>query len=484
MKLKVAAKTDPGLLNDHNEDHFVVREDLGVYLVADGVGGLEAGELASGVACRVIEQTLRAAARTTDVTQHDALFADALRRGNAALFGLGRQRADRRGIGTTLVALWFHGDRALLASVGDSRIYLFRDGALRQLSHDEKVGRFRLAASLGQERTLDPPLGLVRLRRGDRFLLCTDGLHGPVPAEELAAILAAERQPARCCERLVASANEHGGPDNVTALVVDVVEPDPPQSWRFSQVRGDATSPLPRLLSPRVLGAAAVALAVAVLLILVLALARPGPLQGLPGRVALLATEANDKARIGDKGRARQALKELILHAVRTQLSIGTAELRLERPAAELLEPAAKEAWDELFAPISRKLATLSASQAARYVEPSVRSAEAEAEGIRDQLRTGHYEGVSNALAALAAEVDEILRKARTELSAEKDRMGQELGRLRDKAQEFAADNPIRRAMEEHLGRARKALDADDLLGARREVEAAREKLRGDDAEP
>jgi len=266
MKLRVAGKTDRGRLSDRNEDHLLARDDLGLYLVADGVGGLQAAGLASAVACRLIEQSLDPLPSDTQPARHDEVLANAVREANRGLFGYGRSEVGGHGIGTTITALWFHGDRVLFAYVGDSRIYLHRRGVLRQLSRDEKAGQYRLAASLGQERRVGVHIGMVRLERGDRFLLCTDGLYGPLPSRRLTPILDAEDDPAQCCERLVYEANERGGPDNITALVADVVEADPPESWRFSSIRFDATSLPARLCRPWVFAATLAALLAAALL--------------------------------------------------------------------------------------------------------------------------------------------------------------------------------------------------------------------------
>jgi len=150
MKIAVAATTDPGRLYEHNEDHFVLLRKAGLFLVADGVGGEEAGEVASRLACRIIQQSLSESLPTTDKTRHDAALVKAIQAANHGLHEYAATRPGKAGVGTTLVALWFHGDRALFAYVGDSRIYLYRNGVLRQLSRDEKAGRYRLAASLGQ----------------------------------------------------------------------------------------------------------------------------------------------------------------------------------------------------------------------------------------------------------------------------------------------------------------------------------------------
>jgi len=484
MKLNVAGKTDTGLLNDHNEDHFVARRELSLYMVADGVGGLEAGELASKVACRLIEQSLVGSDLRAEARRHDLALANAIREANLKLFGLGQRQDDKRGVGTTIAALWFHGDRVLFAYVGDSRIYLFRDGVLRQLSRDQKAGRYRLAASLGQDRGVDVRLGMVRLRRRDRFLLCTDGLYGPVVHADLTTIVDSEPEPAQCCERLVFKANQCGGPDNITAVVADVVEADPPQPWRFSRVRLDATSLLSRLLrGPWLPRAAGVLLLAAIVLWCVLPrgarIERPEPPR-VGARLAFLAQEANEKARDGDEAGTLAALKELVRQAVREGTMARRSDLGLEGAAEALFNRAAEAVWDELYAPAREKLANLAGTAAESYVEVELRATWARVERIHGQFREGNYQHVASTFATLPREIDTIIRRAKSDLARHKERLVSAIARLRAKAEEFEAGNPIRRALERHMAAAAAALKAGDTAAARRHVKAAEAKL--DDA--
>ena len=487
MKLRVAAKTDAGRLSDHNEDYLLARDDLGLYLVADGVGGLQAGELASAVACRIIEQTLVASLPGSTPSRHDRLLADAIQQANLGLFHLGQEQPDRRGIGTTLVALWFHGDRALFAYVGDSRIYLYRDGLLRQLSKDEKVGRFRLAASLGQDRTVDVRMGMVRLRPRDRFLLCTDGLHGPVPRRDLVFLLDSERDPAACCRRLVARANERGGPDNITALVADVAEPGPPQGWRFSRVRSDATSLVARLRRPWFAATVLSITAVVVFLWAIVSLT-PEPKQAQPpalnARIAVLAREANARADQGDRAGALASLKDLVREAVRSRCTATARGLGLKPAVASALQAASDEVWDELYAPIRQKLASIEGTQASQDADDEIREVTDRIEGVHQQFRSGHYEHVAEAFETLADEVEAIVSRATSDYAEERSRLSAAIPRLRSRASEFAAGNPIRRALEEHLAQAAKALEAGNLKEARKHVDAAEAALSGDSKDP
>ncbi len=227
------AWTDVGRVRATNEDRFVARPPL--FLVADGMGGQNAGEVAAAIAADLLEA---AAADGTMRTVGD--LAAALERANAAVWQ--RAGTDRalEGMGTTCTAAIVDGSRLLVAHVGDSRAYLLRRGELRQLTIDHTLiqrlvdeGRVRLAdvATHPQRSVIIRAIGaaaevatdrlVIELEPGDRLLLCSDGLSGPVPADEIETALAADADPQAAAERLVALANAAGGADNVTAVVVD-----------------------------------------------------------------------------------------------------------------------------------------------------------------------------------------------------------------------------------------------------------------------
>jgi serine/threonine protein phosphatase PrpC len=269
MKLKAAALTDVGILSENNEDWFLMAKDIDLYLVADGVGGLEAGELASHLACRLVEQAVRDGMRGIEPPMYPQLLVKSIKDANKTIYQFGRRKV-RSSIGSTLTCLWFGEDRVIFAAVGDSRIYLFRDGRLRQLSKDQTTGDHRLTASLGLPASPEVQLGMVRLREADRFLLCSDGVHDPLDDPEISAMLDSFPEPSECCERLVKKANAEGGPDNITVLVADVVEPGERQRWRSKGVGLDATSVFAPLLSKPVLLAAGAVLVLAAAVISIL----------------------------------------------------------------------------------------------------------------------------------------------------------------------------------------------------------------------
>ena len=224
------ALSDIGLHRKTNEDAFVVQPPL--YVVCDGMGGANAGEVASGVAA----ETLAA-----EVAKGTPLHA-AAEAANAAVFQRAHDNLEQTGMGTTLTAFVLEGDTARFAHIGDSRAYLLRDGELRQVSDDHSlVGEMMRDGRLTEEEAAVHPhrsilsraLGTEPQARideftedllpGDVLLLCSDGLSGPVPADAIRVALT-RSDPQAAAERLILEARRGGGPDNITAVVVRLDE--------------------------------------------------------------------------------------------------------------------------------------------------------------------------------------------------------------------------------------------------------------------
>ncbi|MCX6363821.1 MAG: protein phosphatase 2C domain-containing protein [Actinobacteria bacterium] len=225
------ALTDIGLHRKTNEDTFVVAPPL--FAVCDGMGGAQAGEVASGLAA----ETLVAA-----VAAGQPLLA-AAEQANAAVFGRACDDSDHKGMGTTLTAVVLAGDTGHFVHIGDSRAYLLRGGALEQLSDDQSLvgemvrdGRLSaaeavshphrsiLSRALGTEALAKIDEFEVDLQAGDVLLLCSDGLSGAVPAEDIRRALG-RADPGDAAAKLIAEARKQGGPDNITAVVVRLDEP-------------------------------------------------------------------------------------------------------------------------------------------------------------------------------------------------------------------------------------------------------------------
>lgn len=229
MKVSAAAATDIGLVREGNEDSYLVDEPL--FAVADGMGGHRGGEVASQLALETVEKLFRTGAGD---------LAEQVREANRAVFE--RSVVDRKvaGMGTTLTAALVEGDRIRLAHVGDSRAYLLRGGELRRLTEDHTLvhrmvtegeisekeaeghpQRSVLTRALGVDMFVDVDDDVVQVRSGDRLLLCTDGLTGMVSEDEIKEMLRGIADPSEAAERLVRAANEAGGVDNTTVVILD-----------------------------------------------------------------------------------------------------------------------------------------------------------------------------------------------------------------------------------------------------------------------
>ena len=251
-----AVRSDPGLRRSSNEDSYCSRPDLGLYIVADGMGGHVAGEVASRVAVEAIQAFIQETAgadknRTWPFPFEPALSLSANRL--KAAFRLANRRIasaiadsqDLRGMATTASALLAGPDGVCVAHVGDSRVYVLKDSALQQITHDhswveEQVRAGTMTPTAARQhpwrnvvtRALsggeDPEVDVTQIEpaRGERYLLCSDGLFSVVGDERIAGILADRSQSLeQVCGRLVAAANGAGGPDNITALVLEVNAP-------------------------------------------------------------------------------------------------------------------------------------------------------------------------------------------------------------------------------------------------------------------
>jgi protein phosphatase len=255
MKIRHAALSDVGMKRAHNEDSFLLNPELGLFVVADGMGGHAGGETASRVAVSAIEQEL-VAARTTkpesfsatgplDQSPLASVVREALEGACAAVYHVAHTDAALEGMGTTATALVLHHNCAFAGHVGDSRFYMVRNGEIQQISEDHslvqeqvkariltpdqaRTSRFKniITRSIGfEEDVLVDVLG-VALEAGDSMLLCSDGLSNLVDDRELCDALV--RMPLNEVPfHLVQLANAHGGDDNITVIALHVDELDP-----------------------------------------------------------------------------------------------------------------------------------------------------------------------------------------------------------------------------------------------------------------
>jgi serine/threonine protein phosphatase PrpC len=240
VNYRIGTKTDVGRRREVNEDSFLVHEPL--FVVADGMGGHVAGDIASSTAIDTIkEESSSANAQDMDTLARLVLGA------NSRIWEKAQSDASLRGMGTTCTLLMLDSSRAHFAHVGDSRAYLLREGKLTQVTEDHTlVGRMvkegRLSAdeaerhpqrsivtrALGVDSVVEVDLMTVDLQEGDRILICSDGLSSMIDSDSIASILNEESDPQVAAERLVDAANEAGGEDNITVVILDIVDGETP----------------------------------------------------------------------------------------------------------------------------------------------------------------------------------------------------------------------------------------------------------------
>jgi protein phosphatase len=256
-------RTDVGRSREHNEDAFLIADlttgatspqpevhthPVGprgtLFMVADGLGGAAAGEVASELAVQTVHEALRqrwGRSGTPDAASFASAIKGAAEAANAAIFSYALEHPENRGLGTTATIAGLLGDTLYVAQVGDSRAYLVRDGIARQITKDQSLMQRLVEAgeltpdeaersdrrniilqALGPEPSVRIDLTYQQLRRGDTLVLCTDGLSGLVRKEEIARIVSCAPDLETACEALIDRANENGGPDNITVIVARV----------------------------------------------------------------------------------------------------------------------------------------------------------------------------------------------------------------------------------------------------------------------
>jgi len=246
VNITCAARTDVGLIRTGNEDNYTMVPDRGLFVVADGMGGHAAGEVASEMAVRGIARDLTAA-RGATLDETVGRVTAAIRSANVAIFERTLVEHDKRGMGTTATVLILYGNRYLIGHVGDSRAYLLRENVFHQLTKDHSYVQEQVDAGyltpeqarthpysnvitrcVGASGDVVPDIFSGTCRANDVFLLASDGLTGMVEDDALAAILKLQGSPEKWVDRMVSEANRRGGLDNITAIVVRIDELDAP----------------------------------------------------------------------------------------------------------------------------------------------------------------------------------------------------------------------------------------------------------------
>src|SRR5271165_4643306 len=240
------AGTDTGRQRRANEDSLLARSPL--FVVADGMGGAQAGEVASRIAVEFFQSGI------DDASEPELALATLTRAANSRIHERSHTNAEQAGMGTTLTAVYVGAEEVAIAHVGDSRAYCLRDGELLRLTDDHSLvdellrqGRLTpeeaiehpqrsvITRALGPEMTVEVDTRSFRARAGDVYLLCSDGLTTMVSEEELAAVLLAHPRLSDAGEALIAAANRAGGRDNITVLLMRVEDVRAPQEQAVAE---------------------------------------------------------------------------------------------------------------------------------------------------------------------------------------------------------------------------------------------------------
>jgi len=256
QSLEIASCTDPGMVRSHNEDSIAADAASGLVVLADGMGGYNAGEVASGMATALITSEMaQLFAKTppyeTDPTTQMAVATRLVReqvlKANSSIFRTAQSQPQYAGMGTTLVVCLFYDNKVLVAHLGDSRLYRLRDGALSQVTRDHSLLQEQIDAglispeqakhaqhknlvtrALGIDPAVEPEIHEYETRPGDLYLLCSDGLCDMVGDEDIGdALRAFGSNLGLAAQQLVQMANDNGGRDNVSVILVRVLRDYP-----------------------------------------------------------------------------------------------------------------------------------------------------------------------------------------------------------------------------------------------------------------
>ncbi len=269
--LQTASLTDPGRVRDHNEDCIESRPEIGLYVLADGMGGYNAGEVASGMATSLIADGLQETWQLREVARlgrdeakamSEKLIAEQIARANSAIFTTSQNNPECAGMGTTLVVCLFFDNFLTVAHIGDSRLYRLRgDDTMEQVTRDHSLLQEQLDSglitpeeaklsqnknlvtrALGIDPTVDAEVHVYETQPNEIYLLCSDGLSDMVEDEEIRlTLITLKTNPNLTVQQLIQSANDNGGRDNISAMLIRVAEPfGVPRGWlaRFKALFG------------------------------------------------------------------------------------------------------------------------------------------------------------------------------------------------------------------------------------------------------
>lgn len=261
QSLQSASLTDPGRVRDHNEDCIESRPEIGLFVLADGMGGYNAGEVASGMATSLIADGMQERWQLREVEKlgreeakklaRDAI-AEHVARANAAIFNTSQNNPECAGMGTTLVVCLFHDNFVAVGHIGDSRLYRLRGEAMEQVTRDHSLLQEQLDSglitpeeaklsqnknlvtrALGIDPSVETEIHVHEAQQDDIYLLCSDGLSDMMEDEEIRlTMLTLKSNPTLTVQQLVQAANDNGGRDNISAMLIRVAEPyGVPRGW-------------------------------------------------------------------------------------------------------------------------------------------------------------------------------------------------------------------------------------------------------------
>jgi serine/threonine protein phosphatase PrpC len=266
-KLRCVGLTDTGKVRDHNEDTIAFDSDIGLLVLADGMGGYNAGEVASGIAVKTIlnlvresvdRQDLRALDRESGMSRPSIILRDAIHRANKIIYQTARTQPNCEGMGTTVVSMLFFDNRASIAHVGDSRLYRLRSDKFEQVTMDhsllqELVDRGFYSAeeaqraanknyvtrALGVEPNVDVEVQEVPVQKGDFYALCSDGLSDMVEDDDMHLTLTTfGANLDTVAKQLIQLANDNGGRDNISVVMANVLDAFPARRGIVDKILG------------------------------------------------------------------------------------------------------------------------------------------------------------------------------------------------------------------------------------------------------
>ena len=266
-KIEFAEITDTGRVREHNEDAIGSKPDIGLMVLADGMGGYNAGEVASGIAVQIVTELATVGANREerdDVDPHSGMMRqaivlrDAVYRANKIIYQTAQSQTHCEGMGTTIVACMFYDDKVSIAHVGDSRAYRMRDGQLEQMTLDHSLlqelvdrgfyseeeaqrstNRNYVTRALGVEPTVEVEVHDHDVLPGDVYLLCSDGLPDMVEDDDIHLTISTFNASLEVVgQQLVDMANDHGGRDNVSVMLAQVIEPFPAKRSLLVRIAG------------------------------------------------------------------------------------------------------------------------------------------------------------------------------------------------------------------------------------------------------